>query len=426
MVDTIFAVSSGTAPAAIAIVRISGLMALAAAKRLCGEIPPPRRAALRALRGADGLLLDRAIVLVFPGPATATGEDLVELHIHGGRATIRAVESALAEFPGLRQAEPGEFTRRALFHGRIDLTGAEGLGELLIAETETQRRAAVSISEGGLRRRIERWNDQLVQAAAQVEAALDFSDEDDVPEDVAAHLSAAIARMCDELAVVSSAPAIERLRDGVRVVIAGPPNSGKSSLINRLADRDVAIVSPQAGTTRDRVEAPIMRAGVAYVLTDTAGLHDATDAVERIGIDRAREAIMASDILLWLDDATPPVDNAVWLHARCDELSRRALPVGPTLAISSISGEGIPALWEILAERAGEIGALPNGIAVNARQRALISDAEIALRDGASQNDMVLLAEAIRVARHAFDALTGRADVESVLDALFGQFCIGK
>jgi tRNA modification GTPase len=426
-VDTIFAVSSGAAPAAIAIIRISGDAAVAAATRLCGALPSSRRAGVRALHDANGVLLDRAIVLVFPGPATATGEDLVELHVHGGRATLRAVEAALATIPGLRHAEPGEFTRRALLHGRIDLTEAEGLGDLLAAETETQRRAALLVSEGGLRQRIERWNDQLVDVAAHVEAALDFSDEDDVPEDETSRLITMISTIRGEIAALLAAPPVERLRDGVRVVIAGPPNSGKSSLINCLAGRDVAIVSPHAGTTRDRIEAPVMRGGIAYLLTDTAGLHDATDdAVERVGIDRARESMTASDVLLWLDDTTPPMEHAIWVHARCDMPGREALPAGPSLAISAVSGFGLDALWDVLADRARGMIVLSDGIAINARQRVLLAEVETALQGGVEHGDSLLFAEALRIARRALDALTGRADVEAVLDALFGQFCIGK
>ncbi|SDA33208.1 tRNA uridine-5-carboxymethylaminomethyl(34) synthesis GTPase MnmE [Sphingomonas sp. NFR15] len=426
--DTIFAVSSGAAPAAISILRISGPQALAAARLLSGTLPAPRVAGLRALRDpATGTLLDRGLVLVFPGPDSATGEDIVELHIHGGRATQRALEAALGTIAGLRQAEPGEFTRRALEHGRIDLTEAEGLGDLLSAETEHQRRAALRLSEGGLRQQIERWNDRLVEVAASIEAALDFSDEDDVPEAVTAESASVLAALADEIGAVVAAPSVERLRDGVRVVIAGPPNSGKSTLINRLAGRDAAIVSPTAGTTRDRIEVSVMRSGVAYLLVDTAGLRDdGADEIERIGIGRAIDAIAAGDIVLWLDDVAPPYPSAMWLHARCDIPRRASLPPGPDLAISAASGEGISALWSLLEERAGRLWVGADEMAINARQRALLTSAEAVLRDGVAETDILLRAEAIRSARAAFDSVTGRADVEAVLDALFGRFCIGK
>jgi len=427
-VDTIFAISSGAAPAAISIIRISGVTALAAAQSLCGALPAPRVAALRALRDpSTGVLLDRGLVLVFPGPDSATGEDIVELHVHGGRATQRAIEAALGAVEGLRPAEPGEFTRRALEHGRIDLTEAEGLGDLLAAETEHQRRAALRLSEGGLRQQIERWNDRLIDIAATIEAALDFSDEDDVPEAVTDQSGSALATLADEIGRLVAAPSVERLRDGVRVVIAGPPNSGKSTLINRLAGRDVAIVSAVAGTTRDRIEVPVVRSGIAYVLTDTAGLRDTgIDEIERIGIGRAVDAIAASDILVWLDDAPPPHAGALWLHVRSDIPDRSALPAGPHLAVSAASGEGIDALWSLLEGRAGGLGANSDEMAVNARQCAFLADAETSLRMGSAEIDLVLRAEAIRSARAAFDSITGRANVEAVLDSLFGKFCIGK
>jgi len=426
--DTIFAVSSGAAPAAISILRISGAGAFDAARAMCGTLPAPRQARVRALRDpATEVLLDRGLVLVFPGPNSATGEDLVELHVHGGRATQRAIETTLANLDGLRAAEPGEFTRRALENGRIDLTEAEGLGDLLSAETEHQRRAALRLSEGGLRHRVERWNDRLLDLAAMLEAALDFSDEDDVPSDVADRNAAAMAVLADEIAQLVTAPSVERLRDGVRVVIAGPPNSGKSTLINRLAGRDVAIVSAVAGTTRDRIEVPLTRSGVAYLLIDTAGLRDGgADEVEAIGICRARGAITASDILLWMDDVPPPRDDALWLHARCDAAGREVARHGKVLAVSGATGAGVEALWEILATRAQRLGAAPDEIAINARQRGLLARAEKMLQLGAAEADVILQAEAIRSARAAFDAITGRGHVEAVLDTLFGRFCIGK
>lgn len=426
--DTIFAVSSGAAPAAISILRMSGVGAFAAARSLCGTLPEPRVAGLRALRDpASGMLLDRGLVLVFPGPNSATGEDIVELHVHGGRATQRALEAALGAIEGLRPAEAGEFTRRALEHGRMDLTEAEGLGDLLAAETEHQRRAALRLSEGGLRYQIERWNDRLVDVAASIEAALDFSDEDDVPQGVTAQSGTALAALADEIGTLVAAPSVERLRDGVRVVIAGSPNSGKSTLINRLAGRDVAIVSATAGTTRDRIEVPVVRSGIAYVLTDTAGLRgEDADEIERIGIGRAIDAIAASDILMWLDDTPPPYAGALWLHARCDVPLRASLPPGPELAISAVSGEGITALWSLLEARASQLGSSPDEMAINARQRALLASAEAILRVGSGEPDILLRAEAIRSARSAFDSITGRANVEAVLDALFGRFCIGK
>ncbi|WP_066655699.1 MULTISPECIES: tRNA uridine-5-carboxymethylaminomethyl(34) synthesis GTPase MnmE [unclassified Sphingomonas] len=430
MTDTIFALSSGAPPAGIAVIRISGPDAFAAAAQLAGSLPPPRRASLRTLR-RGGEALDRALVLVFPGPATATGEDLAELHLHGGRAVIRAVEAALAAMPGLRGAEPGEFTRRALEHGRIDLTEAEGLGDLLSAETEMQRRTALRAAEGGVRARIESWAARTLQLSALVEAMLDHGDEEDVARegDVIASVQHDAASLADEIAALVAQPPVERIRDGIRVVLAGSPNAGKSTLLNALVGREAAIVSPLAGTTRDRIEVPVMRDGIAYLLTDTAGLHAApTDMVEKIGIERARDAIAAADIILWLDDAPLPDALAalphLLLHPRADAAGRGASDA--RLAVSAHTGEGLGQLWDQVARIAATLLPPADTIALNARQRALAGQALSGLRSAAEQTDMLLLAEELRAALRAFHRVTGAADVEAMLDALFGRFCIGK
>lgn len=427
--DTIFAVSSGAPPAAIAIMRLSGSRAFEAAALLAGvDLPAPRQAGLRALRDpASGELLDRGLVLLFPGPRSASGEDLVELHLHGGRAVVRAIEVALGALEGLRPAEPGEFTRRALLNGRMDLSEAEGLGDLLMAETEAQRRIAVRSAEGAVRRQVEDWSHRLLMLAAEVEAQLDHSDEDDV---AGAHslvgLHDAAAALAAEIRQVTARPPVERLRDGLRVVLAGPPNAGKSTLLNAMIERDAAIVSPIAGTTRDRIEAPVVRGGTAYLLIDTAGLAEATaDPIEAIGIDRARAALEEADILLWLGD-TPPPDHPVvlWLHARADLPGREA--TGKHLAVSAATGAGIEELWEELDILAATLLPLPDLLALNRRQRDLAASAADALGRAATQHDLLLLAEELRSARRAFDAITGRAGVEAMLDSLFARFCIGK
>ncbi|NIJ21295.1 tRNA modification GTPase [Sphingomonas naasensis] len=426
--DTIFAVSSGAPPAAIAVLRLSGPQAFAAAGRLAGTLPESRRAGLRALHDpVDGALLDRALVLTFPGPRTASGEDLVELHLHGGRAVVRAVEAALGAIAGLRPAEPGEFTRRALLNGRLDLSEAEGLGDLLMAETEAQRRMAVRATEGEVRRQVEAWAQRLLAIAAQVEAQLDHSDEDDVAgADSLGRLHAAAGVLARDIVSVTARPPVERLRDGLRVVLAGPPNAGKSTLLNAMIERDAAIVSPIAGTTRDRIEAPVVRGGTAWLLIDTAGLAEATaDPIEAIGIGRARAALDEADILLWLgDDAPPPHPATLWLHARAD-LPGRA-ETGKDLAVSAATGAGIDLLWARLERLAEMLLPPPDMVALNQRQRALASDAAAALSRAALQHDLLLLAEELRAARRAFDAITGRAGVEAMLDALFSRFCIGK
>jgi tRNA modification GTPase len=429
--DTIFAVSSGAPPAAIAVLRLSGPGAFEAAELLAGTLPEPRRAGLRPLHDpATATLLDRALVLTFPGPNSATGEDLVELHLHGGRAVVRAVETALGGIDGLRPAEPGEFTRRALINGRLDLSEAEGLGDLLMAETEAQRRMAVRAAEGGVRRQVEEWTRRLLQLAAQVEAQLDHSDEDDVAEsvDAIAVIHPGAAALARDIALVTTRPPVERLRDGLRVVLAGPPNAGKSTLFNTLTGREAAIVSAVAGTTRDRIEAPVVRGGVAWLLVDTAGLAEATiDPIEAIGIDRARAALEEADIVLWLGDDPPPSHPVLlWLQPLADLRGPAPDGAGYRLAVSAKTGFGIEELWARLETLARELLPPMDQLALNQRQRELAENGAEALARAALQQDLLLVAEELRRARLAFDAITGRADVEAMLDALFSRFCIGK
>ncbi|PTS89998.1 tRNA uridine-5-carboxymethylaminomethyl(34) synthesis GTPase MnmE [Sphingomonas sp. HMWF008] len=424
---TIFAVSSGAPPAGIAVLRISGPRAIAVAGAIAGALPEPRRAALRVLRDPhDGSVLDRAVVLVFPGPRTATGEDCVEFHVHGGRAVVAAVEAALESQTGTRRAEAGEFTRRALENGVIDLTEAEGLGDLLAAQTEGQRRAALRMAEGGVRGRVERWSNALVGIAARIEAQLDFSDEDDVADEAVEAIAADIAQVASEIDQLLAVPAVERLHHGVRVVIAGPPNSGKSTLLNALTGRDVAIVSPISGTTRDRIEAAVVRDGLAYILTDTAGLTgNPGDEIERIGIERARTAIEGADIVLWLDEAGQGGVNDIRVHARADVAGRQAPKHGEDVVVSARTGVGIDALWTLMAERAAKLLPEVDGVSVNQRQRTLLARCRADLA-AARNGDMLIVAEEIRRALRALDEIAGRSGIEDVLDAVFARFCIGK
>ena len=423
--DTIVALSSGRPPAAIAVVRVSGPGAFAAVEALAGRLPPSRRAALRGLRDADGLLLDRALVLTFPGPASATGEDLVELHCHGGRAVVAAVEAALLVSTDLRAAEPGEFTRRALYNGRIDLAEAEGLADLLEAETEGQRRAALTASEGQVSRAVRGWLDRIAAIAAQVEASLDFAEEGDVAVEAdlfgRARIDASVLRT--EIEAVLAAPPVERLRDGIRTVIAGPPNSGKSTLLNLMTEREVAIVSPFSGTTRDRVEAPVQRNGIAYLLTDTAGLNDATDPVERIGVARAEEAVKAADILLWLGDDSPPRADAIWVHGRADLPERAAMPTGKTLSIREDRLQTIEALWAVVDCRAQSMLPSLDDLGLKRAQREHCTRAATALvLDG----DVLIAAEHLRGAAKELGTILGVDATDAMLHALFARFCIGK
>jgi tRNA modification GTPase len=422
--DTIYALSSGSPPAAIAIVRISGPRAAAALEALAGIPPEPRMAALRSLR-SDGEMLDRALILFFPSPASATGEDVAELHLHGGRAVVGAVLASLARIEGLRAAEPGEFTRRAFANGRIDLAEAEGLADLLEAETDGQRRAALALAGGLLSRRIEDWQGRLLLVSARLEAMLDFSDEGEVGDVMPSGWSDGLTELAAEMRSLLAGPPVERLRDGVRVVVAGPPNSGKSSLLNILAGREAAIISAIAGTTRDLIEAPTRIGGTPFLLVDTAGLRETGDEIEGIGVARARATIDAADLILWLG---PPADcpdpaRAILVQSKSD-----IVPPDPAadIRVSAETGEGMGALVALLIARARALLPGEGALSLNARHRAAVAAALDALDEAGSATDFLIAAESLRQARQALDRVTGRAGVEAMLDALFGRFCIGK
>jgi len=424
--DTIYALSTGSPPAALAVVRISGPRAGAALEALSGKRPPPRVATLAPLRDpADGALLDRALVLSFPAPASATGEEIAELHLHGGRAVVAAVLAALARVEGLRAAEAGEFTRRAFENGRIDLAEAEGLADLLEAETQSQRRAALSLAGGTLSRLVAAWQERLTALAAQLEAVIDFSDEGEVGEALPPGWRDSAEALRTELSGVLAAPPIEQLRDGVRVVVAGPPNAGKSSLLNWLAGRQAAITSAIAGTTRDLIEAPTAIGGTPFVLVDTAGLREAADEIEEIGVARARESLASADLLVWLG---PPADcprpeQALIVQSKIDIAEPDP---AAEVHVSSETGEGMDRLVTLLISRARALLPGESDVAVNARHREAIREAADALQQAVELADLVLAAEAVRVARTALDRVTGRGGIEDMLDALFGRFCIGK
>jgi tRNA modification GTPase len=423
-VDTIFALSSGQPPAAIAIIRISGPQAGGAIEALAGKLPEPRRAMRATLRNPESAIeLDHALALFFPGPNSATGEDLAELHLHGGRAVVAAVERVLAARPGLRKAEPGEFTRRAFANGRIDLIEAEGLGDLLTAETEGQRRNAMALADGALSRAVRRWREVLVDAAAGIEARIDFADEDDVPDDDGG--SAQVINIVrDEIAALLHSPPAERLRDGVRVVIAGPPNSGKSTLFNILVGREAAIATPIPGTTRDLIEYPVQFGGLPFIFIDSAGLRDTDDQVEQIGVYRARTAIDAADIVLWLSEDQSPTRSTVRIHGRTDIPARAQKPDDADVAVSAISGQGITELKSLLVSRGTSLLPREDEIALSHRQRAAMADCLAAL--STDSRDILILAESLRAARASLDRLTGEGGIEPLLDAIFGRFCIGK
>jgi len=431
--DTIFALSSGRLPAGIAVVRLSGPQAFDAGRMLAGTLPAPRVARLSPLRDpASGEMLDRGLVIAFPGPGSATGEDLLELHLHGGQAVVAAVLRVLSGLPGLRPAEAGEFTRRAHANGRMDLAEVEGLADLVEAETEAQRRQALALASGVLSRRVAAWRADLIAALAFAEAGLDFSDEGDVGEEVLLQAVARIRPLLEDIRrVLADAERGERVRDGFVVALAGPPNAGKSTLLNRLAGREAAIVSPIPGTTRDVIEVHLAIAGQAVTLIDTAGLRDAADAVEVEGIRRALARAQAAHLVLWLsEDGTPPppaLQEARPFRTKADRPD--ALPPPPGWrSISAVSDAGVAELFALLDAELARFGGGEPALVTRERQRlALLAAArhlEAALGDFGGHEE--LRAEELRLAARALDRLVGRVDVEDVLDALFAGFCIGK
>jgi tRNA modification GTPase len=384
----------------------------------------PRKASyVRLYDPATGGLIDHALTFWFPGPASATGEDVAELHLHGGRAVVAATLAALGALAHLRAAEAGEFTRRAFENGRIDLAEAEGLADLLAAETESQRQAALVLSEGGLGKTVSEWQHQLMRIAATVESELDFADESDVRENISRALD--LDMLAGALRALLATPPAERLKDGLRVVIAGPPNAGKSSLFNRLIDREAAIVAEVAGTTRDRIEANVAIGGFPLILIDTAGLRDKTDdRIEEMGMARTAEALQQADVIIWLGPPDEAPASALIVAAKADldvsTLGTTGLPV------SVVTGEGVTALRDAILARARALLPRPGALALNQRHRSLIAVVLEEIGEASSQTDLLLVAEHLRRAGAALDRITGKAGVEDMLDALFGQFCIGK
>ncbi|MFG1399107.1 tRNA uridine-5-carboxymethylaminomethyl(34) synthesis GTPase MnmE [Roseixanthobacter pseudopolyaromaticivorans] len=436
--DTIFALSSGRLPSGVAVVRISGPHARRAALILAGAVPEPRLARYAVFRApGSGEALDRGLLLFFEGPRSVTGEDLVELHLHGGRAVVAAILSTLSAFDGFRPALPGEFTRRAHANGKMDLAEVEGLGDLIAAESEAQRRQALAQASGALSRRVAGWRERLIRALALVEATIDFVDEDDVPEDLTGPALLETGLLREELAAaVADGARGERVREGISIAIAGPPNAGKSTLLNRLAGREAAIVSHRPGTTRDVLEVHLELAGQAVTLIDTAGLRETDDEVEAEGIRRARARAGAADLVLWLSeegDAPPPeLAHALAVRTKADKAETGDAArenTGSVLAISAATGQGMEALLARIEARAAELGGGEPALITRERQRLALQDALAHLdraltRTGGGGED--LLAEDLRLAARGLDALVGRVDIEDVLDALFRTFCIGK
>ena len=461
--QTIFALSSGRPLTAIAIVRVSGAQAGHALEKLAGKRPAPRVATRALLRDAQGEAIDDAVTLWFPGPASATGEDVAEFHVHGGRAVLAALFATLSAFDDVRPAEPGEFTRRAFENGKIDLTEAEGLDDLIHADTDRQRRQALRQLQGLLGDKARDWRRQIIEAAALVEAGIDFADESDVPEELLAPALARITALRDEIEQALAASShSERLRDGMVVAIAGAPNVGKSTLMNALARREVAIVSPHAGTTRDIIEVQLDLDGYPVTLIDTAGIRETDDPVEQEGVRRAKARAGDADLVLWLIEdgsmADSQVDEGIgttprWLVrnkvdlAAVSEVEKRAgiLAAGQrpfrgditagdgasvrVFAISAARGDGMPALIDAIRTFAEQYFAAGEpGLIGRARHRELLRTTASMLHRsiGAVDQGEELVAEELRAASFALGRLLGRVDVEDLLDVIFRDFCIGK
>ena len=443
MTDTIFALASGAGRAGIAVIRLSGPSAMASLQALTPDkpLPPPRKAVRRHLyRPGTDDILDDGVVLLFPGPGSYTGEDVVEFQIHGGAASIAAVTAALAELPGCRPAEPGEFTRRAVLAGRMDLTEAEGLIDLIDAETEAQRRQALRQAGGALGRLYDRWRGDLIRAQAYLEAAIDFPEEEDIPDDIAGAARPILDRLEAAMAAhLADGARGERLRRGVEIAIIGPPNAGKSSLLNALAEREAAIVSDIPGTTRDVVEVRLILEGVPVTLADTAGLRETADRIEAEGVRRALARAEEADLTLVVLDGTAPLpaglgDNLpahrIILRSKADLTQAGwAWPVDgeAVLPISLHAPDGLAALKARLGQEALRLAGAGDAPGITrARHREAVQSALASIRAVGRNGLPELAAEELRLAARALGRVTGRVDVEDLLDVIFREFCVGK
>jgi tRNA modification GTPase len=450
--STIFALSSGRPPAAIAVVRVCGPQARVALEKLIGRVPAPRQAALAKVRDPkNGETIDEALTLWFPRPHSETGEDMAELQLHGGQAVVAGVLKALGQIDGCRPAEPGEFTRRAFENGRLDLTEVEGLADLIAAETPVQRRAAYRQLKGLIGDQAEAWRKQIIEALALVEARIDFSDESDVPEDLlGSALNAAQQLRSMIAAALANEGRGERLRDGMVVAIAGPPNAGKSTLLNRLARREAAIVSPYPGTTRDVIEVHLNLDGFPVTLLDTAGIRESNDPVEQMGIQRARERAAASDLVLWVIDGSVngiaadfvtdnKIESDAWMVVNKTDMAvnslwksceSRSKALEPTFPVSALTGAGVDTLVEALAAHVRSyFASAESALVTRSRHRRALEETVAALDRALAQGEggeEELIAEELRSAATALGRLTGRVDVEDILDVIFRDFCIGK
>jgi tRNA modification GTPase len=438
--QTIFALSSGRPPSAIALVRVSGSRAGAIVTALTGRMPTPRVATRALLRDVGQRPIDDAVLLWFPAPASATGEDVAEFHVHGGRAVLAALFAALSGFENVRAAEPGEFTRRAFENGKLDLTEAEGLDDLIHADTDRQRQQALRQLKGLLGDRARDWRARIIEASALIEAGIDFSDEGDVPAELIAPALAKVETLLAEIEeVLAGQGRSERLRDGLIVAIAGPPNVGKSTLMNALARREVAIVSPHAGTTRDVIEVQLELDGFPVTVIDTAGIRETNDPVEQEGVRRARARAADADLVLWLTDTSPEMIHRegpapVWTVRSKIDLETPPGPLAEAprhgkFQISARRGDGLPELIAALIGFAEHyFGGGEAGLIGRTRQRELLQETAVALRrclETVGEGEE-LAAEELRRATHSLGRLLGQVDVEDILDVIFREFCVGK
>ncbi len=438
--DSIVALSSGHLPSGIAIIRITGPQTRFALETIAGSAPKPRFARYGKFRSREGVILDNGISLFFPGPESFTGEDCAEFHVHGGRAVVSAMMQAIGDLDGFRQAEPGEFTRRAFLNGKVDLVEAEALADLVSAETEAQRRFAVLNSEGRQSELYQAWRTRLIHDRAMIEAEMDFSDEGDVPGSVSSAVWADIDLLIEEIERhLQGFRKAEMIRDGYDVVIVGAPNAGKSSLLNALARRDVAIVTDEPGTTRDLVEVALELNGVKVRLTDTAGIRETSGKVELIGIEKARQKISAADAVLYLEDLTDPKQvpageippGSIRIGTKADLPKGRinAEAGGYDLLVSTETGEGIDVLLALLSTRAvTEIGSTGDVLPSRQRHVELLRATTDFLRSCRSlpSGNLELRSEHLRLASDRLGRISGAVDPEDLLDVIFSQFCIGK
>jgi tRNA modification GTPase len=437
--DTIFALSSGSVPAGVAVIRISGTRTRFALETLGVLNLVPRVASLKTIRKQNNLIIDKGLVLFFPDPHSFTGEDCAELHVHGGRAVIDTLFDELASMDGLRLAEAGEFTKRAYDNGKMDLTEAEGLADLLSSETEMQRRLAVEQADGGLRRLYDRWNAEILRSRALIEAELDFSDEEDIPGSVSDQIWKDISVLIDEIKLHLTKSKIGEIsRSGFSIVIAGAPNAGKSSLMNAIAGREVAIVSDEQGTTRDVLEVRLDLEGFLVVLKDTAGLRDTDSKVEREGIRRAKGELDNADLVLYLIEPgskqqshaldLSAVNNSIVIGTKSD-IEHSIWPIKTDICISTSSSKDIDVLLNLIKEQLA-ISDLKDDLVVPTRRRhvdllnRVLSELEIACEHAALPIE--IRSEHLRVSQDNLGRITGRVDVEDLLGVIFSEFCVGK